>query len=108
MRARTATGYTPCGASQTVIDPDGVTSTYSYETGGTLHKQPTRTSNMLGKPTTVVDGLDTTVFNANASTSYDANGNLIQSSDGLGIQCQLGYDALNRLVQTIDNYNGTN
>jgi YD repeat-containing protein len=32
----------------------------------------------------------------------------VQSTDGLGIQRQLGYDALNRLVQTLDNYNGTN
>jgi YD repeat-containing protein len=32
---------------------------------------------------------------------------LIQSSDGLGFQRQLGYDALNRLVQTLDNYNGS-
>ncbi|HUB92188.1 MAG TPA: RHS repeat domain-containing protein [Dyella sp.] len=31
----------------------------------------------------------------------------MQSADGLGIQRQLGYDALNRLAQTIDNYNGT-
>jgi|GEM_PF-3130400 len=37
----------------------------------------------------------------------DANGNLVQSTDGLSIQRQLGYGALNRLVQTTDNYNGT-
>jgi YD repeat-containing protein len=48
------------------------------------------------------------VFDASASGNYDANGNLIQSADGLGIQRQMGYDALNRLVQTLDNYNGTN
>jgi YD repeat-containing protein len=79
-----------------------------YDTSSTLHKQLTRTFNTLGQLTTVVDGLNNTVFNANASGSYDDNGNLIQSSDGLGIQRQMGYDALNRLVQTIDNYNGTN
>ncbi|WP_158545143.1 RHS repeat protein [Dyella monticola] len=79
-----------------------------YDASGTLHKQLTRTFNTLGQLTTVVDGLNRTVFNASAAGSYDANGNLIQSSDGLSIQRQLGYDALNRLVQTIDNYNGTN
>ncbi|QAU23526.1 RHS repeat protein [Dyella sp. M7H15-1] len=31
----------------------------------------------------------------------------MQSADGLGIQRQSSYDALNRLVQTLDNYNGT-
>jgi YD repeat-containing protein len=78
-----------------------------YDSTGTLHKSLTRTFNTLGQLTTVVDGLNHTVFNAGASTSYDANGNLIQSSDGLGFQRQLGYDALNRLQKTIDNYNGS-
>lgn len=57
--------------------------------------------------TTVVDGLGHTVFNAGATGSYDANGNLMLSSDGLAIQHRLGCDALNRPVQTVDNYNGT-
>ena len=133
--------YMPYGAVQTITDPDGVTTTYGYDSAhrlttitdalgnfiqytldaagdktgeqvydssGAVHKQLTRTFNPLGQLTSVVDGLGKTVFNASASTSYDANGNLVQSSDGLGIQRQLGYDALNRLVQTIDNYNGTN
>jgi YD repeat-containing protein len=78
------------------------------DASGTVHKSLTRTFNTLGQLTSVVDGLNNTVFNASASTSYDANGNLIQSSDALGIQRQQGYDALNRLVQTLDNYNGTN
>jgi len=56
----------------------------------------------------VMDGLNHTIFDASASNSYDANGNLVQSADGLSIRRQMGYDALNRLVQTIDNYNGTN
>ena len=78
-----------------------------YDASGTLHQQVTRTFNTLGQLTTVVDGLNATVFNASASGSYDANGNLVQSSDGLGIQRQQSYDALNRLVKTLDNYNGT-
>jgi RHS repeat-associated protein len=82
------------------------TTEQTYDSSGTLHKSLTRTYNTLGQLTTVVDGLNNTVFNAGASGSYDANGNLIQSSDGLGIQRQMGYDALNRLVQTLDNYNG--
>ncbi|MBD8882128.1 RHS repeat protein [Rhodanobacter sp. 7MK24] len=78
-----------------------------FDSSGTVHRSQSRTFNTLGQLTMVVDGLNQTVFSASASGSYDANGNLIQSSDALGIQRQQGYDALNRLVQTIDNYNGT-
>ncbi|CAM8819999.1 hypothetical protein NCR_01125 [Burkholderia pseudomallei] len=79
-----------------------------YDSTGTQRKSLTRTFNPLGQLTKVMDGLNHTIFDASASNSYDANGNLVQSADGLGIQRQQGYDALNRLVQTIDNYNGTN
>jgi YD repeat-containing protein len=79
-----------------------------YDANGNARKSLSRTFNSLGQLTTVVDGLSHTVFNASATGSYDANGNLVQSADGLGIQRQQGYDALNRLVQTLDNYNGTN
>ncbi|MFC3652282.1 hypothetical protein ACFONN_12070 [Dyella humi] len=79
-----------------------------YDTSGTLHKSLARTFNTLGQLTKVMDGLNHTVFDASASGNYDANGNLVQSADGLGVQRQSGYDALNRLVQTLDNYNGTN
>jgi len=79
-----------------------------FDSSGTVHQSLSRTFNPLGELTTVVDGLNHTVFNASAAGSYDANGNLVQSADGLGIQQQRSYDALNRLMQTIDNYNGTN
>jgi RHS repeat-associated protein len=78
-----------------------------YDASGGVHKQLIRKFNALGQLTTVIDGLNNTVFNATASGSYDASGNLVQSSDTFGIQRQLGYDALNRLVKTIDNYNGS-
>jgi RHS repeat-associated protein len=132
--------YTPYGAVQTTTDPDGVVTTFNYDTAhrlvkvtdalgntiqytldvvgnktaeqiydakGGLQKNLTRTFNPLGQLTKIVDGLNHTVFDASANGSYDVNGNLIQSTDGLGIQRKLGYDALSRLVQTIDNYNGT-
>ena len=79
-----------------------------YDASGTLHKSLSRSFNALGQLIKIMDGLNHTVIDASASNSYDANGNLMQSADGLGIQRQLGYDALNRLVKTIDNYNGTN
>jgi len=67
----------------------------------------TRTFNKLGQLTAVIDGLSHTVFNATASGSYDNNGNLVLSSDALGIQHKQAVDALNRVVSSIDNYNGT-
>ena len=95
--------------AQYTLDAAGdKTAEQTYDATGTVHKSLSRTFNTLGQLTSVVDGLSHTVFNASATTSYDANGNLVQSTDGLGIQRQLGYDALNRLVQTVDNYNGTN
>lgn len=78
-----------------------------YDASGMLHKSLTRSYNTLGQLTKIVDGLSNIVFDASASNSYDANGNLVQSVDGLGIRRKLGYDALNRLAQTLDNYNGT-
>jgi len=74
---------------------------------GTVVHSLSRTYNALGQLTAMVDGLNQTVFNAGTSGNYDANGNLVQSADALGIQHHQGFDALNRLVSTIDNYNGT-
>jgi RHS repeat-associated protein len=139
--AQTTFGYTPYGAVSSVTDPDGVTTSYSYDAAhrlvkvtdaqgnymqytldtvgdktaeqvydstGTLHRSLSRSFNTLGQLTQVTDGLSHTVFNADYSDSYDANGNLVHSADGLGVQRQQSYDALNRLVKTIADYNGAN
>lgn len=74
---------------------------------GTVTRSLSRSYNALGQLTAVIDGLSHTVFNASYGDSYDANGNLVHSADALGVQRQQGFDALNRLVSTIDNYNGT-
>lgn len=138
--AVTTLGYKPYGAVSSVTDPDGVSTTYSYDdahrltditdalgnhihytldaagnktaeqvfdTSGKVTRSTSRGFNALGQLTSVVDGLNHTVFQANLSDSYDGNGNLVHSIDGLGIERKQGYDALNRLVSTIDNYNGT-
>ena len=78
-----------------------------FDSSGTVHKSLTRSFNTLGQLTSVIDGLNQTVFSASATGSYDANGNLITSTDALGIARQRSYDALNRLQTTLDNYNGT-
>lgn len=79
----------------------------TFDTSGTLRRSLGRTYNTLGQLTGIKDGLNRTVFDASFSDSYDANGNLVRSADALGIQRKQGYDALNRLITTIDNYNGT-
>lgn len=78
-----------------------------FDSSGTLRRSVGRTFNSLGELTTVVDGLNRVVFNASAGDSYDANGNLLHSTDGLGVQQHRSYDALDRLASTIENYNGT-
>jgi RHS repeat-associated protein len=78
-----------------------------FDSTGTAHYSESKTFNALGQLTTIVDGLSHTVFNASVAGDYDANGNLKHSSDALGVQTQRSYDALNRLVGTIRDYNGT-
>ena len=79
----------------------------TYDSGDTIRRTLSRSYNTLGQLTGVTDGLNHTVFNASYTDSYDANGNLVHTADGLAIQRKQGYDALNRLVSTLDNYNGT-
>ena len=79
----------------------------TFDTSGALRRSLGRTYNTLGQLTGIKDGLNRTVFDASFSDSYDGNGNLVRSADALGIQRKQGYDALNRLITTIDNYNGT-
>lgn len=83
------------------------TAEQTYDSSGTLRRSLSRTYNTLGQLTQVTDGLSHAVFNASYTDSYDANGNLVHTADALGVQRKQGYDGLNRLVSTIDNYNGT-
>lgn len=78
-----------------------------YDSAGTLHKSISRQFNALGQLTKVIDGLSQTVFSANYTDSYDGNGNLVHAANALGIQRKQSYDPLNRLIGTIDNYNGS-
>ena len=79
----------------------------TFDPSGTARRTLSRTYNTLGQLTQVTDGLSRAVFNATYADSYDANGNLVHTADALGVQRKQGYDGLNRLVSTIDNYNGT-
>jgi RHS repeat-associated protein len=73
---------------------------------GTVVRSLGRTFNALGQLTAITNGLNSTVFSAGFSDSYDANGNLIHSQDGLGHQTKQAFDGLNRLVSTLQNYQG--
>jgi len=73
---------------------------------GTVVRSLGRTFNALGQLTAITNGLNSMVFSAGFSDSYDANGNLIHSQDGLGHQMKQAFDGLNRLVSTLQNYQG--
>lgn len=79
----------------------------TFDAGKTVHRSLTRQYNALGQLISVTDGLSNTVYNAGYSDSYDGNGNLVHNADALGVQQKNSYDALNRLFNTINNYNGT-
>ena len=72
----------------------------------TVTRTQSQTFNALSQLTAVVDGLNRTVFSA-ANVGYDAHANRVQSTDALGVASQQGFDALNRLVSTVGDANGT-
>ncbi len=78
-----------------------------YDAGNNVKRSLSRTFNALGQLTALRDGLNNTVLNAGFTDSYDANGNLVHTADALGVQRQSSFDSLNRLIATLDNYNGT-
>jgi len=78
-----------------------------YDASNTVKRSIGRTYNALGQLTALRDGLNNTVLNAGFTDSYDANGNLVHTADALGVQRQSSFDSLNRLITTLDNYNGT-
>jgi RHS repeat-associated protein len=79
----------------------------TFDTHGKLMRAMSRTFNILGQLMTVVDALDRTVLSFDTSDGYDAEGHALHTRDAKGVQRKQGYDALSRLVSTLDNYNGT-
>lgn len=139
--ATTTVAYDPTGTVHAVTDPDGVTTTYTYDAAhrltditdalgrrthdvldaaghrtrtqvlaadGSVVRARAKAFNALGQLTAITDGLGRNVFTARAADSYDGNGNLVHSQDGLGVQHKQVFDALNRLVSTLRDYQGTN
>jgi len=78
------------------------------DVSGAIRKTVSRSFNALGQLLSVRDALNRTVLSFDAIDGYDGEGNPLHSSDGKGVQRKNGYDALSRLVSTIDDYTGTN
>ncbi|MFC5743166.1 RHS repeat protein [Dyella tabacisoli] len=79
----------------------------TFDSTKQVRRTVTRTYNSLSQVLTVVDALNRTVLSYDTTDGYDAAGHPKHSSDAAGVQRKQGYDALDRLVSTISNYNGT-
>jgi len=79
----------------------------TFDPSNTLTHTVSQTYNTLSQLLTVTDALNRTVLSYSYPDGYDAAGHPTHSADALGTQRTKGYDALNRLVSTIDNANGT-
>lgn len=79
----------------------------TFDSANALKRTVSRTYNTLSQLLTVVDAFNRTILSHNYPDGYDAAGNPVHSADAAGIQRKRGYDALHRLISTIDNYNGT-
>jgi len=70
--------------------------------------QLTQQLNAANDPVETSAGLSESIAGQPAvADGYDGNGNRMLSDDGLGTRTKQQYDGLNRLVATIQNYNGT-
>jgi len=79
----------------------------TFDTGGTSRRSLVRKYDTLGRLVAVTDGLGHLVFDATASGSYDGNGNLLSKKDARGFARKDTFDAMNRLVSSVANANGT-
>jgi RHS repeat-associated protein len=85
-----------------VKDPSGVLKRSLSRTYNTL-SQLTQVLNHASQPVEHSNGLSDT----GVADGYDGNGNRVLVQDGLNTTTKQTYDGLNRLVATIQNYNGT-
>ena len=80
----------------------------TFDPSNHLTHTVSRTYNTLSQLLTVTDALQRTVLSYSYPDGYDAAGHPTHSADAAGTQRIQGYDALDRLVSTIDDANGTN
>jgi RHS repeat-associated protein len=83
------------------------------DASGTLKRSLHRSYNQLSQLIQITNAASTPVEHSNGlsdtgvADGYDGNGNRVLVQDGLGTTTKQSYDGLNRLVATIQNYNGT-
>lgn len=78
----------------------------TVDTEGAVRRTVSRSFNSLSQLLTITDALHRTVLSFDPVDGYDAAGHPVHSRDGKGIQRKKGYDALNRLVRIIEDYDG--
>jgi RHS repeat-associated protein len=80
----------------------------TFDASGAVRRKVSRSFNSLSQLLTVTDALNRTVLSFDTADGYDAEGKPVHARDAKGVQQKKGYDALGRLVSTINDYNGTN
>jgi len=80
----------------------------TFDASSTVRRTVSRSFNSLSQLLTVTDALNRTVLSFDTTDGYDAEGKPVHNQDAKGVQQKQGYDALGRLVSTINDYNGTN
>jgi len=112
-------GYDSSHRLTTILNGNGENVTFTLDAAGNRTKEEvkgsnsvvtrslTRSYNALGQLTGVQDAQNRSVLSATYADSYDANGNLVHAADGLSVQLKRDYDALNRVIATTDDFNGS-
>jgi len=104
---RTDTVYDDAGNVIATIDPAGVITRVYYDNA---NRPVTTVQNLTGQAISVATPPSYTSTNPDQNihtdTTYDANGNVIASTDTLGVITRTYYDVLNRPVTTVQNLTG--
>ncbi|MCG2787138.1 MAG: DUF6531 domain-containing protein, partial [Anaerolineae bacterium] len=106
---RTETVYDLAGLSIASIDTDGKITRTWYDK---LNRPVTIVENLSGQAITAATppsrGNSLSLVNLRTDMVYDANGNMIATTDPLGIITRTWYDALNRPITVVNNLKGWN